>query len=192
MKSIAVLITMTGLITFASSCHKSGNNNSHAASLDTVQVSFADNGNTINYEDTVPVTVAMPVLITFSTNQAESPTTSCFVFQGNMMITSGEFFLQLTFNQPVVGTLTPGVYTYTLTTPTTFIDSTFMQNAGVIEGGITGNGYEILLSDTVTVNSIINGYASGTFNATFAHSLSGGAPEIHVTQGQFRGARVNQ
>lgn len=77
--------------------------------------------------------------------------------------------------------LQPGTYTYVGTLP----------NAGDLKYFSVGQErlWRILLSDTVTITSISNGYAFGTFSASYMVALD--TPSvIHLTDGVFKGAEV--
>gem|GEM_PF-6354683 len=86
---------------------------------------------------------------------------------------------------PSFDSLKPGVYTY-VTSPG---DTLFNGGDLSYSSGGQRRLWSILLSDTLTITSIDNGYASGTFSASYMVSLD--TPSvIHLTEGVFKGADV--
>jgi hypothetical protein len=77
---------------------------------------------------------------------------------------------------------TPTVGTYTYVSPQLDTVGNFSNTRGYID--FTYWTWGEILSDTVTISSISNGYADGTFSATFSDPDS--ALVLHVSDGVFR------
>jgi hypothetical protein len=205
MKWISVVSAIASFGLLAGACSKhSGPSNPNGQTLDTLQIKFAIYNHASGLSDTntysltnILSTTDTPNTRLFVDTQAPALSGQDTIFYLQSVITDSAINTQTTLrlafkHTPGIISLVPGTYTYNEPVLVSEMDSLSAKAIGWLIFAPSGTDWQILQSDTVIITDVSNGYASGTFNATYAISIVDPTSVIHLSAGSFKGVKFYQ